>query len=221
MTAHDGSEMLIKHGGAVTFALDIGSPACSDGGDNDADTFADHADDPECDAAADASERLDGIQAYAASSLPLTVAADGTITVDPTQLSIQQREFCMIGAESALWCFGLTVKGAGSTQTGTISSEGVTIPWSVVVEVDAVTGVTGLGADCQIGPITTTLASNTYDEVTGQTTLTSSDATLPAVTGCGSDWSNLIDLYLGLPALGDATLEAMILDANGNPISIE
>lgn len=220
LTANAPSEMRIKDAsGDVSFTLDIGTPACQDGQDNDGDFYFDYPDDPDCASPLDANERLAGVQPYEPSTLPLQVATDGVITSDPTGLDVQPWEFCPVGGDSPI-CFLQTAKGTGGAVTGSVGPSGLTLPWPTVIDIDASAGVTDLPADCHMGPIAATLTGSSYDEITGAATLTTPDVAVPAVTTCGV-WNDVINAYLGLPTVGDASVQASILNAAGEPIAID
>lgn len=220
MSIDSGSRMeVLDAEGNVTFTLDIGQPACADDQDNDLDGHVDSGSDPECDSPADANERLDGLQTATASSVPLEIDAAGVVTVDATALEVQQREVCPVTIEGVPWCLGVTVVGVGTPQTGSIDASGLSVPWNVQLEIEAVTGFADLGTSCVIGPISTVLEGDIYDTVTGEAPIEAAGATLPAAAGCGP-WTDGINAFLGLPATGTASLDTTILDADGNPVSV-
>jgi hypothetical protein len=108
--------------------LDIGSPACHDGADNDLDGRADTGADPQCDSASDANERLDGVQAYVPTTLPFQVESDGHFTVQPTDLEILPVEHCVPGTGGEVWCLAVTLRGAGGERQGSINGTHVELP---------------------------------------------------------------------------------------------
>lgn len=203
--------------GTINTSIDVGSAACDDGMDNDLDGQFD-LDDPDCASSADANERLSGAQAYVASSLPINVDGAGAITFNASDLAVQARESCLAGPPDPL-CMSVKVTGVGTGQTGTISAGGMTIDLPVKLEFDDAVGYTGLGASCEIGPITATYTAESYDEVTGQAMLTSLNNLVPAATNCGP-WTDGINAYLGLPGTGSSFLDTTILNLSGQPIQI-
>lgn len=219
ITMHPGSELSLEMpDGTTSYILDIGRPACGDGVDSDADGFVDTTD-PDCTSTADASERLSGAQAFVAATQPVNIDAEGVMTYDPTDMVVPQGEKCLDFGAEGVWCLGLTVKGIGPDRTGSVSAGVVTLPTTVKIELDALTGWPGIGTDCEIGPIETAFVAASYDQVTGETHMDVTDSSVAAVTDCG-DWNAAINAYLGLPTLGNAVLEATILDADGNPVDL-
>lgn len=219
ITMQEGSQFVIEEddGTSPRYILDIGTPACAEGTDNDLDGLVDTAD-PECDSATDNSERVNGVQAYTESTQPVQVAADGTMTYNPANMTAAPREQCFeVGSE--LWCLQLTLAGVSGSKTGSVGAGGLTLPTSLEVQIDAATGFAGLGADCEIGPIEAGFVADSYNETTGESQYLETDASVPAATGCG-DWTGVINDYLGLPATGNAVLETTILNSNGQPVDV-
>lgn len=206
-TLHDSN-------GDPTFILDTGNPACSDGFDTDVDGYTD-LDDPDCVSASDDNERLAGAQVFVPGVQPVNIDAAGTMTYDPVNLVMPQREHCIEG----VGCVGLTVTGVGTGQTGTVGAEGITMPMTISIKMVALTGFAGLGNDCAITPITGSYFSGAYDAVSGAARMELNDASIPAAADCGS-WTGAINAYLGLPTLGNSILETTVLDPNGQPIQI-
>jgi hypothetical protein len=203
-------------GDGITSSFPLGTPACADGRDDDVDGLTDFGSDPQCDSAQDANERIDGVQAFVQGSWPVDIDANGVITADPADFSYQQRESC-VAVGSEVWCLGVTFRGTGAVQTGSITTTSVTIPASTVVELDAIVGFPGLPANCQIGPTSGTLSASSYNATTGETTLVMNDVSVAAVTTCG-DYNAPINANLGLPGESDSTLVAKILNDEGEPV---
>ena len=213
IVAHEGSNLTLEDaGGAITFTLDTGTPACDNGQDDDVDGLADTAD-PDCTSASDDNERLMGAQVLAPTVQPVDIDGAGTMTYDPTEMVVPQREFCLDAGN----CLGLTVEGRGGTRTGTVAADGVHLPLTIAVEIDALVGFDGVGTDCEIGPIESEFVASDYDTTTGEAAMVAADAPVPGATGCG-DWTSLFNAFLGLPTLGNSLLNATILDAGGQPI---
>jgi hypothetical protein len=143
--------------------------------------------------------------------------------VDPADIAFPQTEVCPIRFDGDPWCLGETLVGTGSPQNGSVDPDTgqIDIPFSVNVELDALTGFDGLDSGCQIGSIETTLVATDYDEVTGNATLIANDIDVPAVTTCGTDWNALLNEYLSLPGEADISFSVQILDGDGDPIQID
>lgn len=213
-----GSELTLV-GDGVTTVGSLGVAACDDDVDNDLDGFTDSGSDSECDSTADANERIDGVQPFVAGTWPVNVAASGEVTADPTDLDFLGRELC-INVGSEVWCLTNTAVGVGSPQVGSISSSSVTIPMSIVIELDAAVGFPGLDSGCHIGPIEFTLTGNSYDTTTGETTISATGAEVPETTSCGS-YNGAFNSGLGLPGTSNMTINATILNGTGNPIQFD
>jgi hypothetical protein len=197
--------------------VDFGRPACADGKDNDLDGDRDVGSDPQCAGADDANERLDGLQPAVPSTLPLGVRRNGTIVVDPTDLVIQQREYCLDIGE--IWCTGITLRGAGPSRRGFINGSRVTIPIPITIKLDALTGFPGFDPNCEIPHIESVFTGDDYDEATGTVTLTTSNVPVAPAADCGP-WTDQINAVLGLPTVGRSVIELTIVNESGEPIQL-
>jgi hypothetical protein len=209
--------------GEGTFVYLFGGPSCSDGTDDDHDGNADYPADTQCASAGDANERLSGAQTYAPTVMPIEIDAAGVITGEPTDLEHQQVENCVdLGSPNGVWCMGVTFVGTGTTQTTQIDevNDVITVSMPINIELDAVVGFSGLGANCRIGPVNAVLTADDYDTVTGHATLVASDVAVPAVTGC-DPYTAAINGYMQLPGSAVFSLNATILDGDGDPIAFD
>ena len=197
--------------------LDIGNPACNDGADNDLDGAVDTGADPQCDSAGDANERLDGVQAYVPTTLPFQVEPDGHFTVQPTDLEILPVEHCVPGTAGEVWCLAVTLRGAGPERQGSINGSHVELPIPITLKFDAVVGFPGFDPACASDYIDAPFSGDNYDEATGQVTVRVENQRVLALTNCG-DWTEVLNQVLGLPTVGQSTLELTLLDADGDPI---
>lgn len=224
-TVQGGSSLTLS-GGQV---FGLGIPACSDGIDNDLVEGIDAAD-PDCDSPADANERLDNVQAYVAPKVNTTVSGTGVINLAAAGIVFPQGEVC-VNSGIGIWCLGTTIQGTAAT-VGSIDPEGptaaaadgtISLPVSMRVELDAVVGFPGLGANCRISPGTATLNSTNYNKTNGNATLTNSAAVaVPAVNTCGSfgfiNYNTLINGQLGLPGTANVNLLVQIRNALNQPV---
>jgi hypothetical protein len=219
-TAGPGSflELVDSEGTPIAAShVDFGRPACSDGKDNDLDGGIDAGSDSQCVGADDANERLDGLQPAVASTLPLTVSRNGTIVVDPTELVVQQREYCFDAGE--LWCTGITLRGAGPRRLGRITGSSVTIPIPITIKLDALTGFPGFDSDCEIPYIDSVFSGRNDDANAGTVRLATRDVPVAAAADCGP-WTDQVNAVLGLPTVGRSVIELTIANANGDPIQL-
>jgi hypothetical protein len=197
--------------------VDFGRPACADGKDNDLDGGVDAGSDPQCVGPGDANERLDGLQPAVASTLPIIVRRDGTVVVDPTDLVVQQREYCFDAGD--LWCTGITLRGAGPSRRGRITGSRVTIPIPITIKLDALTGFPGFDSDCEIPYIDSVFSGANYDETAGTVRLATSDVPVAPAADCGP-WTEQVNAVLGLPTVGRSVIELTITNHNGDPIQL-
>jgi hypothetical protein len=221
-TAQPGSYIaLVDEAGATIPAsyVDFGRPACADGRDNDADAVADLGD-TGCVDADDANERLPGLQAYVPSTLPMTVNPSGVIVVEPTDLVVQQREYCFDAGTGTPWCTGITLRGSGPTRRGTIETDStLTLPVPITIAMEAVSGFpSGFGDDCVIPHIESVLVGS-YDEQTGTAELHMSGVPVEQAPDCGT-WTASVNAALGLPTTGGSTLVVTLLDPAGEPLQL-
>jgi hypothetical protein len=219
ITGHPGSFLDLEDGsGNQTIVFDVGSPQCDDGLDNDLDGVADGGD-AQCTSGSDANERLAGGQPYTAGAIPVDIDAAGTMTYDSEDLVFQQREYCLPVSETEVWCIGATIRGVGTGQTGSIESGSLQLPAPTRIDLDAVVGFPGLGANCHIGTINAVMSGDSYDLTTGESQLVANDIAVPTASDCG-DWTAAIDAFMGLPTVGNATLEVTILNGSGQPVQL-
>jgi hypothetical protein len=219
-----GAEVFLKDdvGGNITREFTYDDPACSDGSDNDLDGLTDFGSDSQCDAANDTNERVDGVQSFTAPSLPIEIDEAGEITTDPTDLVFPQTEVCIdLGSSGGVSCMGLTVRGTGGPQTGNVNSETeeLTLNLPLTIDLDALVGFPGLGANCAIGPINGSYVANDYNTTTGATTFFVLDVPVPAASNCGTNYNTLINGWGGLPGAADIIITCTILNPNGDPIA--
>jgi hypothetical protein len=213
---------VLDAGGAPNPAshFDFGTPGCANGIDDDLDGVVDGAD-GQCDATNDRNERLDGVQAFVAPTLPFHVESDGHFTVQPTALSAPPIERCVRNAATgnAVWCLSVTLKGAGGERQGSIRTDGnrVRLPLPATLKFDAVTGFPGLPATCETDYINGPYAGEGYDEATGNITEQVAHETWPALTTCGS-YNATLNTLLGLPAESQSTLNWTLRNASGQTI---
>ena len=219
-TVQAGSSLTLASGAV----FDIGTPACSDGDDNDTDTLVDFPADPECDAANDNNERVNNVQAYVQPKVNTTIGGTGTINLAVAGYAFPASEVCInfLGVQ----CLTATIAGDGAT-VGTADPEGptaaaadgtISLPVDLRVELDAVTGFVGLPANCRVLPATATLTANNYDKTNGNATLANAvPVTVPAVTSCGV-YNALINGALGLPSTAVATLVTQTRNAANQPV---
>ena len=198
-------EYLYPDGQPVPLAyFDAGRPSCADEEDNDLDGRTD-AQDPECDGQSDANERLDGIQPYTPSSLPVKIKANGVITVRPSDLQVQPAEKCVEG-EDGPWCLLISPRGAGPARRGSIEGHRITLPIPMTIKFDAVTGYPGFDPRCEVGYTENVYVGEDYDPETGVVVLeTDADNAAPAATDCG-EWTDAINSAIGLPGVGHSKL---------------
>jgi hypothetical protein len=213
-----GSSLTLASGAV----FDIGTPACSDGDDNDTDGLIDAAD-PQC-SGTDANERLAGNQAYVQPKVNTSINASGVINLAIAGYVFPPGEVCVnfLG----LNCLNATIAGDGAT-VGSINPEGptaaaadgtISLPVDLRVELDAVVGFAGLPANCRVLPGTATLTSANYNKTNGNATLANAVAvSVPGVTSCGI-YNALINGALGLPTTAVATLNTQTRNAAGQPV---
>ena len=197
--------------------IDLGRPACADGKDNDVDATTD-VDDPGCVGADDANERLAGHQAFEPTTVAINVRANGVISVRPSDIVVQQREYCLPVGDDVL-CSGITVRGAGPPVRGSISGTTMTIPYPITIDIEWLSGDWTVEEGCAIGYIDSVFTGDDYDEATGRVTLRTADVPVPAATGCGP-FENAINGSLGVPTLGESTVVSTFVDADGVPIQL-
>jgi hypothetical protein len=198
--------------------------ACADTIDNDLDRRTDFGNDPQCDSAADNNERLDGVQTAGAPTLPMEIKAVGDVLFDPTDLVFPPAEVCVdLGLLGGIVCIGTTVRGTGAAQTGHIDTgtHVITLTVPLLVDIDAVVGLPGFGADCAIGPISPTFTATDYDTTTGAATLVANDVPVPAVSNCGSLYNGFVNDLAGLPGTADVSFRSSILNGEGAPITFK
>jgi hypothetical protein len=223
-TIQAGSSLTLSGG----TAFGIGTPACSDGADNDLDGNIDAAD-GQC-VGTDANERLAGNQAYVAPKVNTTVAGSGAISLAAAGVVFPPGEVCTNTGLFGIWCLQATIVGDTAT-VGTINPEGptaaagdgtISLGMDVSVQLDAVTGFPGLGANCSIQPANATVASSNYNKTTGNATLTTSGVAVPAVNNCGGNiilnYNNLINSQLGLPGTASMNMLTQIRNAANQPV---
>jgi hypothetical protein len=196
--------------------LDIGTPACGDGIDDDLDGVTDGAD-AQCDAANDHNERLNGVQAFVAPTLPFEVESDGHFHVQPTGFLAQPVERCMPATGGAVWCVAVTMKGSGGERQGSVNGTRVRLPLPATLKINAVTGFPGIDPLCETDYINGPYAGEGYDEATGNITEQVAHETWPALTNCGP-YNDMLDTFLGLPAESQSTLNWTLKNASGETI---
>jgi hypothetical protein len=213
VTALTGSQLTLSSGGSTTQVFRVGTPACADGVDNDLDGSTDGVD-AQCDSTSDANERINGVQAFVAPTIPVDINAAGQISFDPTELSFQAQEVCI--ATTA--CVAATVKGTGSEGSGTIDPEtgAMSMSFTAQIDLDNAVGFGTLPADCHVGPAVTSLVATDYSETDGKSTLVKDDVAVAAVTSCG-DLNSGINSVLGLPGELDVVLNSQTLNASNDP----
>jgi hypothetical protein len=222
-TATVGShlELVDEHGDVIPAShVDFGGPACADGRDNDVDGRADLAD-RGCAGADDANERVPGLQEHVPTTVPITVKPSGVIVVRPTEMVVQQREYCLDAGTGTPWCVGITLQGAGPARYGSIETDGIlTLPLPITIAMEAVSGFpTGFGPDCVI-PYIDSAFTGPYDEATGVATLEVSGVPVDRAPDCG-DWTAQVNAALGLPATGTSMVVGTVLNADGEPLQVE
>lgn len=195
--------------------FDSGNPACDNGIDDDADTQIDTAGgDPECDSADDANERLDGVQEYGGSYLPVTIEEDGRIIVDPSELRVEPMEKCLMSG-GELWCLEIQPKGAGPVREGVVTPDLVVVPIPMTIDFDLISGYPGFDDRCAVGYTENIYFAEDYDEETGRLTLrTVPENPVPAIANCGQ-WTDLLNSVLGLPGTGRSELIVTMENADG------
>lgn len=107
------------------------------------------------------------------------------------------------------------MRGYGPAQRGTIdpATGRISLPFTLVVEVDSIDGgFPYLGADCMIGPLSTTLVARDYSDATGLATLSGSRMPVAAVSNCG-DQNGLINDILGLPGTSSVEFNTWVFYA--------
>jgi hypothetical protein len=220
----------IENGSAVALHNAEGEPtlsfaysdtkACADGIDNDVDERIDGAD-PQCDSTTDNNERLDGVQTVQAPELHLDVKAVGDVIFEPSHLVFPQAEVCVdLGLLGGVVCVGATLHGAGGSQTGHIDTgtRRITMTLPLVVDLDALVGLSGFGTNCAIGPFDVDFVSTDYDILTGEATLVAQDVPVAAVSNCGSLYNGFINDLAGLPGTADISWNTTILNGEGDPL---
>jgi hypothetical protein len=224
-TIQAGSSLTLSGG----TAFGIGTPACSDGADNDLAGGTDFPADTSCASAVDANERLAGLQVYVAPRVNTTVAGSGAISLAAAGVVFPPGEVCTNTGLFGIWCLSATIVG-DTAQVGTIDPEGptaavadgtISLNMDVSVLLDAVTGFPGLGANCSIQPANATVTSNNYNKSTGAATLTASGVAVPAVNNCGSfilNYNSLINGQLVLPGTASMNMLTLIRNAANQPV---
>jgi hypothetical protein len=199
--------------------VDFGVAACADGVDNDVDGVADGAD-AGCVGADDANERLPGRQDVVPTTLPLRVNEHGVLLVDPTDLVVQQREWCFPVAGGEPWCTGITLRGDGPARWGGIDEDEILLPIPITIELETVSGVPSpYGPGCVIPHIDATFYGS-YDPATGAFEMSVDDVPVGAVPDCGA-WTAPVNAALGTPTMGRSVITGTILDDEGEPVSFE
>jgi hypothetical protein len=218
-----GGSTLTLNGSGTVFR--IGTAACGDTTDNDADTLIDFPADTQCASAADANERLAGAQAYVAPKVNSTVtnAATNNISVAANGYVFPSSELCV----NTTSCLTVTISAAAAT-TGTINPEGptgaaadgtITLPINLRVDLDPAVGFPGLPAACAITGITGTLNSANYNKTNGNATLANTaPVNVPTTSGCGILYGPLINGALSLPTTANATLLTQTRNAANQPV---
>lgn len=197
--------------------VEFGAPACADGKDNDVDGVVDVSDDG-CVGADDANERLPGRQAHVPTSVPVEVSPHGLVTLDPTQLVTQQREWCFDAGTGEPWCTGITLRGAGPERWGAIDDDAIAVPLPITIELETVSGFpSGYGPDCILPYIDATFAGS-YDPTTGGFEMSVEEVPVGAAPDCGV-WTASVNAALGTPAMGRSVITGTLLDGDGRPVS--
>jgi hypothetical protein len=218
-TMRPGSFLEVLDGGGVPNPqshIELGTPSCRNGVDDDLDGKTDAAD-QQCDATNDHNERLDGVQAFVAPTLPFQVASDGHFTVQPTDFVAQPVERCVPATGGAVWCVAITVKGTGGERQGSINGTRVRLPLPVTLKIDAVTGFPGFDPRCESDYINGPYAGEGYDQATGNVTEQVAHETWLALTNCGF-YNATLNTLLGLPAESQSTLNWTLRNASGDTI---
>jgi hypothetical protein len=219
-TMRPGSFLETIDGGGVPNPqshIELGTPACANGVDDDLDGMTDAAD-GHCDATNDNNERLDGVQAFVAPTLPFLVQSDGHFTVQPTAFAAQPVEHCVPADGGAVWCLAITVKGAGGERQGSINGTRVRLPLPVTLKFDAVTGFPGLNPLCESDYINGPYAGDPYDPATGNVTEQAAHETWLALTNC-DPYNDTLNTLLGLPSDSESTLQWTLRNNDtGEPI---
>jgi len=199
--------------------VEFGAPACADGKENDLDGVTDVADGG-CVGGDDANERLQGHQAHVPTSVPVEISRHGVITLDPTQLVSQQREWCLDAGTGEPWCTGITLRGAGPDRWGAIDDDAIAIPLPITIELEALSGFpSGYGPDCVLPYIDATFAGS-YDPATGAFEMAVEGVPVGAAPDCGV-WTASVNAALGTPTTGRSVMTGTLLDGDGRPLSFE
>ena len=199
--------------------VDHGVAACADGVDNDVDGSADGAD-AGCVGAEDANERLPGRQEVLPTTLPVKVDAHGVVHLDPTDLVVQQREWCFPVSGGEPWCTGITLRGSGPVRWGGIDEDEILLPIPITIELETVSGFTSpYGPRCVVPHIDATFYGS-YDPATGAFEMTVDGVPVGATPDCGA-WTAQVNAALGTPTMGRSVITGTILDDDGDPVSFD
>jgi hypothetical protein len=222
---HNGSTVALRNAeGEPTLSFAYSdTKACADGIDNDVDARIDGSD-PQCDSSTDNNERLDGVQTAEPPDLPMEIKATGEMLFDPADLVFPVAEVCVdLGLLGGVVCVGATLRGTGEPQVGNIDTgtRQITLTLPLVVDLDALVGLPGFGANCAIGPFEVDFVGSGYDTATGEATLVADDVPVAAVGNCGSTYNGFINDLAGLPGTADISWNTTILNGDGDPIAFQ
>jgi hypothetical protein len=205
LTAGTRSSLILKDGSGtekVSYRL---NPECNDRTDNDLDARVDTLD-FDCASAVDASERLPGLQSYSAPMVPIDVASDGTVTLDPEAVTWPPFELAGIGIE---------LHGVGDPVTSQLVDGEASIDVPLQVDLEGLDGPFSAMSSCSLTSITPHFVLVSYNENAGLALYESSATPVDSIDECGSPYTEIINQLLGLPGTIDIDIGGTISNGSG------